>query len=482
MSIRKVIKNTIWYSLAGYIPLISSFFLLPIYTKYLSPSDYGTIALIQTFVSIVSIFVTLQLHKAIGKFFVDFDGEDLATYLSTILFSCLGLAFLCISIIIYFFDAINNVIFTNQNFSFYPFFLYALLTVLFTVLGSVFKSVLLFQQKASTVFFIEFPISILNIGLYFFHIVFLEHGVLGSVLSSFYYSILTSIFFFAVTRSYFKLRFNYIYLKPSILFTLPLIPHAISGFIFISSDKLVLEKYLSIYFIGLYAIAVKFVSPVKTLVDNFNTAYTPKLIKEYKVNPDDCMASFIKLSSIFYCLTLLTVYFVYLFAHEFLVLLTKPNFYSAQYLIMILSFCYLFRVFYGFFGTSIILSGKSWVFPLITLVSGVLNLILNIMFIPIYGIYMAAITTLCSYFVQLALSFYFSRKYLPIKLDNIRIIISIPILTLFFSFPLVLGFENFFANLFLKLIIYLVFVCFLFLLFKKYIPVGFIYSKIRNII
>ena len=362
-----------------------------------------------------------------------------------------------------------------------PFFLYALLTVLFTVLGSVFKSVLLFQQKASTVFFIEFPISILNIGLYFFHVVILEHGVLGSVLSSFYYSILTSIFFFAVTRSYFKLRFNYIYLKPSILFTLPLIPHAISGFIFISSDKLVLEKYLSIYFIGLYAIAVKFVSPVKTLVDNFNTAYSPKLIKEYKVNPDDCMASFIKLSSIFYCLTLLTVYFVYLFAHEFLVLLTKPNFYGAQYLIMILSLLPFSECFTGFL-TLLIISGKSWVFPLITLVSGILNLILNIMFIPIYGIYMAAITTLCSYFVQLALSFYFSRKYLPIKLDNIRIIISIPILTLFFSCPLIFGFENFFANLFLKLIIYFVFVCFLFLLFKKYIPVGFIYSKIRNII
>ena len=65
------------------------------------------------------------------------------------------------------------------------------------------------------------------------------------------------------------------------------------------------------------------------------------------------------------------------------------------------------------------------------------------MFIPIYGIYVAAITTLCSYFVQLALSFYFSRKYLPIKLDNIRIIISIPILTLFFSFPLVLGLKTF---------------------------------------
>ena len=328
------------------------FFLLPIYTKYLSPSDYGTIALIQTFVSIVSIFVTLQLHKAIGKFFVDFDGEDLATYLSTILFSCLGLAFLCISIIIYFFDAINNVIFTNQNFSFYPFFLYALLTVLFTILGSVFKSVLLFQQKASTVFFIEFPISILNIGLYF-HIVILEHGVLGSVLSSFYYSILTSIFFFAVTRSYFKLRFNYICLKPSILFTLPLIPHAISGFIFISSDKLVLEKYLSIYFIGLYAIAVKFVSPVKTLVDNFNTAYSPKLIKEYKVNPDDCMASFIKLSSIFYCLTLLTVYFVYLFAHEFLVLLTKLLLWcsiSHNDTFLMLPFQSILRVFWDFYN------------------------------------------------------------------------------------------------------------------------------------
>ena len=44
--------------------------------------------------------------------------------------------------------------------------------------------------------------------------------------------------------------------------------------------------------------------------------------------------------------------------------------------------------------------------------SALINLFLNMLFIPIYGIIAAAITTLIAYFILFSLTVYFSRKYI----------------------------------------------------------------------
>ena len=60
MSKYRILKNTGIYTLALILPQIAGFFLLPVYTRILTPADYAVISLVGSFTAIVGIFIALQ--------------------------------------------------------------------------------------------------------------------------------------------------------------------------------------------------------------------------------------------------------------------------------------------------------------------------------------------------------------------------------------------------------------------------------------
>ena len=67
----RLFSTTIIYFIANFSTRILSFFLLPLYTKYLSPSDYGNIDLILTFAQFITPLITLNVTNAAFRFLID---------------------------------------------------------------------------------------------------------------------------------------------------------------------------------------------------------------------------------------------------------------------------------------------------------------------------------------------------------------------------------------------------------------------------
>lgn len=63
-----------------------SLILLPIYTNYLTPSEYGTMTIVQTLVGMLQLFLFLSLHGAVTRFYFDFleDKEKQKEYMGSI--------------------------------------------------------------------------------------------------------------------------------------------------------------------------------------------------------------------------------------------------------------------------------------------------------------------------------------------------------------------------------------------------------------
>ena len=74
---KKLAKNTLLYSLGTLLPQVAAFLLLPIYLKFLSPSDYGILNSVQVISSILVIIYTLSIDKAIYRLYFDFKTEKL---------------------------------------------------------------------------------------------------------------------------------------------------------------------------------------------------------------------------------------------------------------------------------------------------------------------------------------------------------------------------------------------------------------------
>jgi O-antigen/teichoic acid export membrane protein len=73
MSQSKVLSNSIIYTLGGIITKCFAFFLLPLYTAYLTPEDYGITSIVTTFLNISSFVVSFSLYAAVLRLYVDYN-------------------------------------------------------------------------------------------------------------------------------------------------------------------------------------------------------------------------------------------------------------------------------------------------------------------------------------------------------------------------------------------------------------------------
>ncbi|GAB4284877.1 MAG: hypothetical protein Kow0068_10060 [Marinilabiliales bacterium] len=72
----KFLKNTSLYTIGNIIPQIANFFLLPLYTNYLSPADYGIVQSMQVLSAILIVFFTLAIDRAVYRLYFDFKTEN----------------------------------------------------------------------------------------------------------------------------------------------------------------------------------------------------------------------------------------------------------------------------------------------------------------------------------------------------------------------------------------------------------------------
>ena len=83
----KVISNSIIYSISGLLIKCFSFFLLPLYTAYLTTADYGVTNIANSFLSTMGFVVAFSLYSAVIRFYVDLkdDPERLKRFYGTII-------------------------------------------------------------------------------------------------------------------------------------------------------------------------------------------------------------------------------------------------------------------------------------------------------------------------------------------------------------------------------------------------------------
>ena len=70
---KQVFKNSAYYMIASLLPTAVGFLMLPIYTRYLTPDDYGVVALVLSLQSFLPLIMTLQVHNSILRFFFDYN-------------------------------------------------------------------------------------------------------------------------------------------------------------------------------------------------------------------------------------------------------------------------------------------------------------------------------------------------------------------------------------------------------------------------
>lgn len=466
---QKLIKNTSFYAFSSVLPQLLNLVLLPLYTRYLNPTEYGIIALVQVYSLILTILCGLSLHGSVSRFYVEYLDDEVRRkkFVSTIFFLLCLVAFFSLFLIDINGQRLINILYSKNKMDYSPYFRIATWTAFLTILIQFLAAILIIEERAKDFFWASiisaFSITILTV----LGVVILGKGVLGYLSAFLIGYIFSFIFYFYLTRKNFCLAFDRKLLKGPLNYSIPLIPHALSGYIFMYSDRIILERYVSLAAIGVYALADQVARAFKMGVDNFNAAYSPHFLKtasqdkKLAVEQSNVLA---ELSVFFLCsLILITSIFLPELSRIFI----DPKYYMIWSMVPLLASAFIFRSLYCFSSAGLFFEKKTWRVFFITGTSAAVNIFLNLIFVPIYGVMTAVVTTFIAYLVMFVMS-YFMAKDIFLTLTRYRkilycLFVFFGLLAISYFLNFNLDRINFFNALLLKFLLVL---CYLFLMSK----------------
>jgi len=365
---------------------------IPVFTYLLSPEDYGIINIFGSYVAIFAILLVLNLNGAISRYYYE-EKEDFSQFLS---FS-IALTFSVFSFLIAGFLIFQEQLASWMDLpvSVIPYFIPA---VLMGIITSLFRQV--FMPRRETKKIRKLAIAETYIGFAFAvgFILLQKHELyLGRLKGD---VAIFLIFGFIKIREVFKytsirFKFNFSHLKYILSFSIPNIPYLLSGLILSQFDRIMINNMDGAKDAGLYSFAYN-IAMLQLMVSNsLHYAWTPNYYafmncKNYQ-DMDKESHLIIKI------ITLSTIALIF-FAREIGMLLSSSGYHSALNVVPIILIGHFFVGLNPFSKNAILYSKKTYITALLTLSAGILNIVLNSIFIPKFGYIAAAITTAVSYF------------------------------------------------------------------------------------
>ena len=426
--LKQLSKDSLIYGLGGAVGKGFSFFLLPIYTRVFTPADYGNIEMMSIVVSLVTAFLSLGLDSAQSFFFYEqrASGKEAQKTLITSIFQwrifwggpIVILATLGAPLINAFFFG-NKMVLSSFVISFSGAF--------FGVIMNQSMEIFRLKYQAWTFMILTICNTILASGLVLIFVLIFHQGIAGFFLGSSISGLIVGIVGWILAREYLDFSgFKTSWWPRLIRFGLPLLPAELGFFAMNTCDRWFVQKFHGEDALGIFSVAAKFTLLLAFVIDMFRKAWWP--IAMDSMHSNDGPETFRMISRLY--MGVGTASIVYLtFLSPFLVnTLTSVSFHSSYRIVGVMAWQSLFYGFYMIGSAGIWKAKKTYLTSILMGITGVLNVILNFLWVPQFGGIGAAFANSLSYFVWIMISLVISEKYwpinLPIKLLLFQIIIG----------------------------------------------------------
>ncbi len=256
-------------------PKIIGFLLIPLYTQFLSPADYGILAFTASIGAVLSILYELGIAAAVTRFYYDFLEKpgEMRAYLATIWVFLTGFAFLFSLFLTWQGEALFSLLFKETPF--YPYGLYIVWISFFATADVI--PLMLFRVREQAKVYVIYSVSrflVSTVAIVYF-VASLQRGAVGSLQGQLLANLVYFIPFTLVTLRNAMPVIRRGYLNATLRFSLPLVPHQLSGWALSISDRILLERYVSLDQLGLYSLGYRLAMVLDLVLTSINMAWSP---------------------------------------------------------------------------------------------------------------------------------------------------------------------------------------------------------------
>jgi len=413
----QIVKNSLIYLTASILNKSIPLLLLPIFTKYLSPSEFGLLSIFQLLLTFYSALVGMAIHTNISKNFFKYDRASMAKLIGNIIF-ILCFAALSVSVVTLF------IIYSGNTFFSMPVYWIQIMPMLSLLLMINTLNLTVLRNEGNAKLFGIFEISntlvntITAIAMLLIYNMGWESQVIGITFSY--------LVFFAISlshmyrRKYLLFKFDLNEIKSILKLSLPLIPHVMGGTIIALSDRIFIEQMVGLSEVGIYSVGYMFGMIVMLFTDAFVKAWTPWFFKSI-VEPTEAMKKKIVRYSYYY------IFFIFILAvvisqiaENILPFFVNEKYYSAKKFIIWISLGYAIQGIYKIFLPYLIHLNKTSFLATSTVLAAIVNLVLNYFLIREYGSMGAAYATIIAFAFSATLLFWYQNRGYPMPWFNFQ--------------------------------------------------------------
>lgn len=394
------------------------FLLLPIFTYYLSPSDFGEISMFSVLGGFIMPFIGFSSLGVISREYFNLDKLLFGQYLGNI-FNALFVSIIPISIVLYFcsdiISKLTGLSITN-----------IWLCMVFSLFTYLLNSILIIwqvQSKAKEYGFFQVGQTIFNIGLSLVLIIWLKLGFEGRIYSQVISAIIFGSVGFYIIKKYIglNLKFNSSFFIDALTFGIPLIPHTLGAILISLSDRLFITNLIGIEATGLYSVGYSIGSIIGFIEHSFNLAYAPWLFNKLNLNDSLVKIKIVQFTYLYFIFILFLVLFLTLLVPFVFDNFIDKKFENAQIYVFWISLSFAFSGMYKMVTNYIFYIKKTYILAWVTFFSAIINLILNYFFIIKFGPVGVAIATALTSFIFFAFTWFISNRLFNMPWGSLKI-------------------------------------------------------------
>jgi O-antigen/teichoic acid export membrane protein len=385
---RFLLRHSSIYGLGNLLSRAVAFLMLPLYTRYLTPTDYGILELIDVTSGMIGIVIGLGLESAVSRFYYESSDEgDRRRVLSTAYWLAGGLALTGALLAAAFSTPLAKLVLSDASSS--RLFLVSFGSLAISVIMDLNQLYLRLMYKSVLFNAVSILSLILAVTLNVVFIVVFHWGVLGILMSSLITRVViaTPLTTWVLSRS--GLRFDMGLARQMFRFGAPLIPSTLGTTLVNYSDRYFLKQYATIADAGIWGLANKLGTAIHMLITSpFIMTFMPRRFEIAK--RADARETFGRVSEYFYLILVSCGLIVSLLADEILRVMTTPPFYRAAAFV---PWVVLTMIFYGMryhFEFGILYTKKTHHYAVINVITALLHITLNLILVRSYGLWGAA--------------------------------------------------------------------------------------------
>lgn len=402
-----MIKQSLVYLGSSLVNKAVPFLLLPLLTRYLSPAEYGLLALFQLALIFFQAILGLSLNVHIARAKYTLSEERFKDYLLVILVVLFFMLALGSVLSVFLFQIFGDFIGIGERWYYILPFVSCM-----SMANLIYMTLLRAENKAIKYAGWEFLATVLNVATSLILIINYKMGWLGRATGITIPLVIIGIsaIFVLYYNGRLSKKVDLMCLKDVVLTSLPLMPHAVAAAFIGLSDRYFVEHFLGLDKVGVYSVVIQFGMVIMLVSDAYAKAWQPFFFKSMADGTKEKKARVVKYTFLF--LGGLSVFSVIYssFIYSIYPFIVGDQFQSTRDLIFLVPFVYLAFAAYQMVFLYLILIKKTSILAMTTVISAGLAVLLNSALIPLLGLKGAIFSMFTAYFVNFLLIFLYCYR------------------------------------------------------------------------